>query len=42
MAAGLYAPREGEMAKLMSEQVLCPWGNCVKSGEWRFALDTRL
>ena len=32
----------GELRWLMNEQVLWPGGNCVKSGEWRFALDTRL
>ena len=32
----------GELRWLMNKQVLWPGGNCMKSGKWRFALDTRL
>ena len=32
----------GELRWLLNKQVLWPRGNCVKSGEWRFAIDTRL
>ena len=32
----------GELRWFMNEHVLWPGGNCAKSGEWRFALDTRL
>ena len=31
-----------ELRRVMNEQVLGPGGNCVKSGEWHFTLDTRL
>ena len=40
MAAGCMLP--GELRWLMNEQILWPGGNCVKSGKWRFTLDTRL
>ena len=32
----------GELRSLVNKQVLRQGGNCVKSGEWRFTLDTRL
>ena len=42
MAAGLYALRGIEMAYERTGHVTGGGGNCVKSGERRFALDTRL
>ena len=41
MAAGLYAPRGVEMAYELTGPVT-RGGNRVKSGEYRFALDTGL
>ena len=40
MVAGLYASRAVEMAYEWTGPVIR--GYCVKSGEWRFTLDTRL
>ena len=40
MATGLYAPRGVEMDYERTGPVTR--GNCLKSGKWGFALDTRL